>query len=54
MPIRTDAAHVGRAWITPDRPVVAGELGTWTITYEVGAYGYDERARIKIASRAQR
>jgi hypothetical protein len=51
MPIRTDAKHVGRAWITPDAPVVAGELATWTITYEVGAYGYDERARIKIASR---
>ncbi len=51
MPIRTDAAHIGRAWITPDGPVVAGQLGCWTITYEVGAYGYDERARIKIASR---
>ncbi len=51
MPIRTDPAHVGRAWITPDAPVVAGQLGTWTITYEVGAYGYDERARLKIASR---
>jgi hypothetical protein len=36
--------HAGRAR-------VAGQLGSWTITYEVGAYGYDERARIKIASR---
>ena len=51
MPINTDARHIGRAWITPAEPVVAGALGTWTITYEVGAYGYDERARIKIASR---
>jgi hypothetical protein len=51
MPIRTDAEHVGRAWFTPDRPIVAGEHGTWTFTYEVGAYGYDERARLKIASR---
>ncbi len=51
MPIRTDAHHVGRAWITPADPVVAGAFGTWTITYEVGAYGYDERARLKIASR---
>ena len=51
MPVRSDAKHLGRAWITPDRPVVAGEHGTWTITYEVGAYGYDERARLKIASR---
>jgi hypothetical protein len=51
VPINTDPRFIGRAWITPDRPVVAGQLGTWTITYEVGAYGYDERARIKIASR---
>jgi hypothetical protein len=51
MPINTDPRHLGRAWIEPDGPVVAGQLGTWTIVYEVGAYGYDERARIKIASR---
>ncbi len=51
MPIRTDPHFVGRAWITPGGPVVAGALGTWIISYEVGAYGYDERARIKIASR---
>src|SRR5262249_29140633 len=51
VPIRTEPHSIGRAWITPDGPVVAGSLGTWTITYEVGAYGYDERARIKIASR---
>jgi hypothetical protein len=51
MPIRSDPRHVGRSWITPDGPVVAGQLGTWTVTYEVGAYGYDERARLKIAWR---
>src|SRR5499426_2196308 len=51
MPINTDPRYVGRAWITPADPVVAGQLGTWTITYEVGAYGYDEFARLKIASR---
>ena len=51
MPIKTDPRHVGRASITPADPVVAGQLGTWTITYEVGAYGYDEFARLKIASR---
>jgi Protein of unknown function (DUF3604) len=51
MPINTDPRFIGRAWITPDTPVVAGELGTWIISYEVGAYGYDERARLKIASR---
>src|SRR2546423_2915035 len=51
MPIKIDARFVGRAWITPDTPVVAGAWGTWTFTYEVGVYGYDERARLKIASR---
>jgi hypothetical protein len=51
MPINTDPHFVGRAWITPDAPVVAGQVGSWTITYEVGAYGYDEFARLKIASR---
>src|SRR6266849_4331695 len=51
MPINTDPRFIGRAWITPDAPVVAGAWGTWTLTYEVGAYGYDERARLKIASR---
>src|SRR5262245_13938121 len=51
MPVKADPHYVGRAWITPDTPVVAGQLGTWTVTYEVGAYGYDERARLKIAWR---
>lgn len=51
MPINTDPHHIGRAWITPDGPVVAGQHGTWTLGYEVGAYGYDERARLKIAWR---
>ena len=51
MPIKSDPHFVGRAWITPAGPVVAGQLGTWTVTYEVGAYGYDERARLKIAWR---
>ena len=51
MPINTDPRYIGRAWITPDGPVVAGQYGTWTLAYEVGAYGYDERARLKIAWR---
>ena len=51
MPINIDPRFVGRAWITPDAPVVAGQWGMWTLSYEVGAYGYDENARLKIASR---
>ena len=34
MPIKADPRFVGRAWITPDSPVVAGQLGTWTVTYD--------------------
>jgi hypothetical protein len=51
MPINTDPKFIGRAWITPDTPVVAGAWGTCTLTYEVGACGYGERGRLKIASR---
>jgi hypothetical protein len=51
MPLRTDPRFIGRAWITPADDVVAGHTSTWTIGYEVGAYGYDERARLKIATR---
>src|SRR5690348_2062566 len=51
MPIKVDPTFVGRAWLTPAAEVVAGGWGTWTFTYEVGAYGYDERARLKIATR---
>lgn len=49
MPI--DPHRAGRAWITPDGPIVAGSHGTWRLTYEVGAYGYDERARLKVGFR---
>jgi hypothetical protein len=51
VPIRSEPYWIGRAWITPDGPVVAGQRGTWTLSYEVGAYGYDEFARLKIAWR---
>ena len=51
MPLPSDPHLIGRAWITPGEPVVAGTFGTWTITYEVGAYGYDERARLKVGWR---
>jgi hypothetical protein len=37
MPIKNDPRFIGRAWISPDGPVTAGALGTWTIRYEVGA-----------------
>ena len=51
MPLPNDPRLIGRAWVTPDAPVVGGAWGTWRVTYEVGAYAYDERARLKIAWR---
>lgn len=51
MPLANDPDLIGRASIAPAAPVAAGAWGTWTIAYEVGAYGYDERARLKVAWR---
>ena len=39
MPINTNPHFIGRASISPDGRVVVRHVGTWTITYEVGAYG---------------
>ncbi|MCA9692365.1 MAG: hypothetical protein KC636_22390, partial [Myxococcales bacterium] len=47
-----DAAHrLGHVTLTPDRPIVAGEVGTWTLTLTVGSYGIDEGGTIKLARR---
>ena len=39
----------GWAEIDPDGPVVAGEIGTWRITYHAGRYGVDDGGVIKIS-----
>ena len=41
----------GWAEIDPQDPVVAGETGTWKITYHAGRYGVDDGGVIKIAWR---
>lgn len=41
----------GWAEIDPQGPVVAGEMGTWRITYHAGRYGVDDGGVIKIAWR---
>ncbi len=41
----------GTASLTPDRPITAGDTGSWTITYTVGRYGVDNGGRIKVAMR---
>ncbi len=43
--------RLGRASLHPAGPVVAGEMGTWTLTYTVGSYGIDEGGTLKIARR---
>ena len=43
--------YYGWAEIDPDRSVVAGETGTWRITYHAGKYGVDDGGVIKIAWR---
>ncbi len=44
-------ALYGWAEIDPAGPVVAGQVGTWRITYHVGRYGVDDGGAVKIAWR---
>ncbi|MDP6778622.1 MAG: DUF3604 domain-containing protein [Candidatus Latescibacteria bacterium] len=41
----------GWAEVDPEGPVVAGETGTWRITYHAGRYGVDDGGAIKVAWR---
>lgn len=41
----------GRAVISPTNDVIAGSLGTWTITLTVGHHGIDDGGRVLIARR---
>ncbi|MEM7151511.1 MAG: DUF3604 domain-containing protein [Myxococcota bacterium] len=43
--------RLGRVTLHPEGPVVAGEIGEWTLTYTVGSYGIDEGGTLKIARR---
>ncbi|MCZ6635357.1 MAG: DUF3604 domain-containing protein [bacterium] len=43
--------YYGWAEIDPAGPVVAGETGTWKITYHAGKYGVDDGGVIKVAWR---
>lgn len=51
--MRLDSNYLGASKIFPDRDVVAGEIGTWELTYTVGKYGIDDRASIIFAWRNQ-
>src|SRR5688500_1257585 len=40
---------LGSASISPGDPVVAGEFGTWTVTYTAGRFGIDDGGAVRIA-----
>ncbi len=42
----------GTATISPDTPVIAGSMGTWTVRYRAGVAGVDEGGRIRLAWRS--
>src|SRR5213592_2258654 len=46
-----DLSVLGKVMLEPCAPVVAGSVGTWTITLTVGSAGIDEGGTIKIAQR---
>jgi hypothetical protein len=43
--------QLGKVLLDPPGPVVAGRVGTWTITLTVGSLGIDEGGTIKLAQR---
>lgn len=43
------SARLGEITISPADAVVAGSLGSWTLTYTVGSYGIDSGGQLKIA-----
>lgn len=47
----TPSDWLGRATITPDGPVTAGQVGTWRIDYTVGCSALDDGGRLRIAFR---
>ncbi len=43
--------RLGTVTLEPDGPVVAGQIGQWTLIYTVGSYGVDEGGTIKLSQR---
>ncbi|HET8524518.1 MAG TPA: DUF3604 domain-containing protein [Thermomicrobiales bacterium] len=44
-----ESAGLGEAWIDPVRTVIAGEIGTWRVSYRAGARGIAEGGRLGFA-----
>ena len=51
MAVDVEVPTYGWATIEPDGEVIAGSMGTWTLSYTVGYHGMDDSARILIARR---
>ena len=49
--MRRTRRYIGWAELEPSGPVVAGSVGTYTLTYHVGEYGIDDGGTLKIAWR---
>ena len=49
--MRRTGPYIGWAEMQPSGPVVAGSIGTYTLTYHVGEYGIDDGGTVKIAWR---
>ncbi len=43
--------RLGTVSLDPPGSVIAGSMGTWTLTYTVGSYGLDEGATLKLSQR---
>lgn len=44
--------YLGHASIVPEHATIAGEMGTWVITYVVGKYGFDDAGTLRFNWRA--
>ena len=50
-PYNCENLWYGQATLTPDTPIIAGQMGSWQLVYRVGKYGVDNGGRIKVAFR---
>ena len=46
---RANLPRFGLARLTPSAPAIAGSIGTWTLTYQVGVHGIDDGGAFRVA-----
>lgn len=47
--MRLNKEYMGTVELSPEKPVIAGEFSTWTITFTAGEYGIDDGGSLVIA-----